>query len=441
MGGVSGTLETYTIESLDHEGRGIARRDGKAVFIEGALTGETVTANVYRKKPSFENARVEDILRASSQRVTPRCVNFGVCGGCSMQHLNPAAQVAAKQRVLEDNLWHIGKVRAGHMLSPIHGPSWGYRRKARMTARYVLKKGGSLIGFHERGSSFVADMTTCEVLPPAVARLLQPLRHLVNQLSIRERMPQVELACGETANVLVFRVLVTPSAEDMALFKAFAEMNAVHVYLQPKGPDTAYPLWPATPADLYYTLPEYGVKMPFFPTEFTQVNHDINRVLVHRALSLLAPREGERVADMFCGLGNFSLPIASLGVRVMGIEGSAGLLKRAAENAALNGLADRIEYRAMDLFKINAESFAALGAFDRMLIDPPRDGAAELVKSLGAAPPARIVYVSCNPSTLARDAEILVHAHGYTLGAAGVINMFPHTAHVESIAVFNRTSQ
>ena len=431
-------METYYIESLDHEGRGIARRDGKTIFIEGAVTGETVTASVYRKKPSYENANVQRILRESSQRVTPQCVNFGRCGGCSLQHLNAPAQVAAKQRVLEDNLRHIGKVTAGQMLSPIHGPTWGYRRRARMTARYVIKKGGSLIGFHEKKSSFVADMTSCEVLPAHISKLLLPLRELVGALSIRERMPQIEVACGDAADVLVFRVLEPPTDADKALLQAFAESHSVHVYLQSKGPETAQPLWPQEPADLYYTLPEFNVKMPFFPTEFTQVNHEVNRVLVHRALMLLAPQAGERVADMFCGIGNFSLPIARSGAQVTGIEGSASLVKRAAENAAYNGLSESVAYRVMNLFEINADAFSALGAFDRMLIDPPRDGAAELVKSLVAAPPRRIVYVSCNPSTLARDAAVLVHEQGYTLSAAGVVNMFPHTAHVESIAVFDR---
>ena len=431
-------METYKIESLDHEGRGIARRDGKTIFIEGALTGETVTASVYRKKPSYENANVQRILRESSQRVTPQCVNFGRCGGCSLQHLNAPAQVAAKQRVLEDNLRHIGKVTVGQMLSPIHGPSWGYRRRARMTARYVIKKGGSLIGFHEKKSSFVADMTSCEVLPAHIAKLLPLLRELVGGLSIRERMPQIEVACGDVADVLVFRVLEPPTDADQALLKLFAETQGVHVYLQSKGPETAQPLWPPQPADLYYTLPEFGIKMPFFPTEFTQVNHEVNRVLVHRALMLLAPQAGERVADMFCGIGNFSLPIARSGAQVLGIEGSASLVKRAADNAEYNGLSQSVAYRAMNLFEINADAFAALGAFERMLIDPPRDGAAELVKSLVAAPPRRIVYVSCNPSTLARDASMLVHEQGYTLSAAGVVNMFPHTAHVESIAVFDR---
>ncbi len=434
-------MQTYEIESLDQEGRGIARRDGKTIFIAGALTGEVVTASVYRKRPSYEQANVQSVLHASSQRVTPQCINFGNCGGCSLQHLDARTQVAAKQRVLEDNLWHIGKVRAEHMLPPIHGPSWGYRRRARMTARYVIKKGGSLIGFHEKRSSFVADMQSCEVLPPHISRLLPLLRELVGGLSIRERLPQIEVACGDSADVLVLRVLDAPSDADKVLLRAFADAQGVHLYLQPKGPETAYPFWPEAPADLYYTLPEFGIRMPFFPTEFTQVNHEVNKVLVHRAVMLLAPRAGERIADMFCGIGNFSLPIARSGAHVTGVEGSASLVGRAGENAAYNGLSGRAAYRTMNLFEINADSFAALsapGRFDRMLIDPPRDGAAELVKSLVAAPPARIVYVSCNPATLARDASILVHEQGYRLSAAGVVNMFPHTAHVESIAVFDQ---
>ncbi len=434
-------MHEYQIESLDQEGRGIARRDGKTIFIEGALPGETVTVNIYRKKPNYEIGFVERVITQSSQRVTPQCVNFGRCGGCSMQHLDARAQVAAKQRALEDALWHIGKVRAGQMLPPIHGPAWGYRHRARLTSRYVVKKGGALVGFHEKRSSFVADMTSCEVLPPRVSALLPELRTLIGALSIRERLPQIEVAIGDAADVYVLRVLDPPTPEDGVVLKTFAEQHGVHIYLQSRGPETAVPFWPEAPADLYYALPEFGVKLPFFPTEFTQVNHQINRVLVRRALGLLEPRPGERIADMFCGMGNFTLAIAASGASVLGVEGSASLLKRAGENAAVNGLAARIDYRAMDLFKIDAVVLASLGKFDRMLIDPPRDGAVELVKSigsLGADMPSRIVYVSCSPGTLARDAEILVHQHGYTFSAAGVVNMFPHTAHVESIACFDR---
>lgn len=426
------------IESLDQEGRGVARHEGKIIFVDGALPGEVVEASPYRRKPSFELATLNQVLKPSALRVQPRCAFFGICGGCSLQHLDARAQVAAKQRVLEDDLWHIGKVEPEEILPAIHGSPWGYRRRARFTARYVARKGGVLVGFHEKRGSYVADMTSCEVMPEHISALLVPLREVLGRLSIRSRMPQVEVALGDALAVLVLRILEPLSAGDETLLRAFADRHAVQLYLQPRGPDSAYPFHPAAGPDLYYTLPEFDLKIRFSPTEFTQVNHDINRVLVRRALTLLAPQPGERIADFFCGIGNFSLPIARCGAAVVGVEGGAGLVRRAAENAAENGLADAARFLAMDLFKIDAATLAALGRFDRMLIDPPRDGAAELVKALDADAPARIVYVSCNPATLARDASILVHVKNYRLRAAGVINMFPHTAHVESIAVFER---
>lgn len=431
-------MQRLHIESLDQEGRGIARRDGKTIFIEGALLGESVTANIYRKKPNYEIGSAVQIFDESSQRVTPHCQFFGRCGGCSMQHLDARAQVAAKQRVLEDSLWHLARLRPEQLLPAVYGPAWDYRRRARLTVRHVVKKGGVLVGFHEKRSSYVADMTACEVLPDAISGLLSPLRRLVGQLSIRDRLPQIEVAVGDTVTVLVARVLEPPSESDKEALRAFAREHQVHWYLQPKGPDTAQPFFPEQAADLYYALPEFDIRMDFRPTEFTQVNHDINRVLVRRAMRLLDPQPGERIADMFCGLGNFSLPIARSGAQVLGIEGSASLVARAGENAAANGLTAVTDFSSMDLFGIDAEALAALGKFDRMLIDPPRDGAMALVKALGVDAPQRIVYVSCNPATLARDASILVHERGYSLSAAGVVNMFPHTAHVESIAVFDR---
>ena len=430
---------TLDIESLDHEGRGVAHHDGKVVFVDGALPGETATAAVYRKKPSFELARMDRLLRESPTRTQPGCVWFGLCGGCSLQHADIRLQVAAKQRVLEDNLRHIGKVAAGTILSPIQGPTWGYRRRARLTVRHVAKKGGVLVGFHEKKSSYVADMTSCAVLPPHVSALLPALRQLVGSLSIYQRVPQIEVAVGDTVTVLVFRVLEPLTAADQAVLRSFADAHGVHVYLQTGGPDTAAPFHPAAAADLHYALPEFDVALAFSPTEFTQVNHAVNRMLVRRALRLLDPQPGERVADMFCGLGNFSLPIARSGAHVTGIEGSAALVARAAANAARNGLTAQTKFGVADLFKATPESLAALGRFDRMLIDPPRDGAIDLVKALGNDGPRRIVYVSCNPATLARDAGVLVHEGGYALTAAGIVNMFPHTAHVESIAVFDRS--
>lgn len=425
------------VESLDQEGRGVAHVDGKTVFIEGALPGERVEYSPYRRKDSFDLAQASRIHRPSFMRGAPRCAYFGLCGGCGMQHLEAVAQVAAKQRVLEENLGRIGKVRAETMLRPIYGPAWGYRQRARLSVRYVRKKGGVLVGFHERRSSFVADMERCEILPPRISALIRPLRELVDRLSIRERLPQVEVALGDAIDVLVLRILEPLSAEDEALLRAFADRWGVQLWLQPKGPDSAYPFHPPGAAELYYALPEFDVIMPFRPTEFTQVNGAVNRILVRRAVQWLDPAPGERIADMFCGLGNFSLPIARRGAEVLGMEGSPQLVRRAQANAARNGLAN-VSFVEANLFEITPQDLVRLGPFDKMLIDPPRDGAVELVKALGDAPPGRIVYVSCNPATLARDAAVLVHTKGYRLKAAGVVNMFPHTAHVESIAIFDQ---
>lgn len=426
------------IESLDHEARGITRLDGKAIFVEGALPGEEVEFSSFRKKPTYEVARVGRILRASSGRVVPRCPYFGVCGGCSMQHFDSACQVAAKQRMLETNLWHLGRLSAEQVYAPIYGPAWNYRFRARLSARMVPKKGGMLIGFHERRSSYVADMVQCPNLPCHVSALLLPLRSLVASLSIRSAMPQVEVAVGEYMTALVLRILEPLTAADEGLVREFADRHGVVFYLQPKGPASAYRFYPLDARQLSYLLPDYGIEHVFSPTEFTQVNGAINRVLVRRALALLDPQPGERIADMFCGLGNFTLPIARSGARVVGVEGSAELVRRAMENAATNGLSEQVDYGVANLFEVTPESLAALGRFDKMLIDPPREGAVELVKSLGDGAPWRIVYVSCNPATLARDAAILVHQHGYRLHGAGVVNMFPNTSHVESIALFER---
>ena len=441
-----------TIESLDQEGRGVARVDGKAIFVEGALPGERVHAATLRTKPTFETARVTSVVKANASRVTPRCPHFGVCGGCTLQHAHPSLQVAAKQRALEEALARIGRVRAERMLPPIEGPAWGYRYRARLTVRHVAKKGVVLVGFHERKSSFVADMTECHVLPKKISDLLPALRVLVGSLTIYDRLPQIELAIGERPGmeqsqgdalaldyVLVLRLLASPTPEDETKLREFADRHGIAFWTQTGGPATVVPFHPAE-SSLTYLLPEFAVVMPFAPTDFTQVNTAINRVLVRRALALLDPRPGERVADFFCGLGNFTLPIARRGAYVVGVEGSASLVQRADGNARHNGLAERVSFVAANLFTATAQSVAALGRLDRVLIDPPREGAIELVKSLPArgAPEevARIVYVSCNPATLARDAEVLVHERGYRLSAAGVVNMFPHTAHVESIALF-----
>jgi 23S rRNA (uracil1939-C5)-methyltransferase len=425
------------IDALDHEGHGIARADGKVIFVDGALPGETAEISIYRRQPRHDAANTLRILRPSATRATPGCPHYGLCGGCSLQHLEASAQVAAKQRILEEALARIGKVRPEIILPALHGPTWGYRSRARLSVKRVAKKGGALVGFHEKKSWFIVDMHTCKVLPPTIAALLLPMRELINQLGNGDRIPQIEVAVGEAHTVLVFRLLSPWNDDDAQRVRDFAARHGVHIWEQAKGPDTARPFAPSDSPLLHYRLPEFGLTLPFRPTEFTQVNTAINRALVHRAMQLLAPRAGERIGDFFCGLGNFTLPIARLGARVLGIEGSAGLVARARENALSNAL--EADFAVDNLFEMSPEKFAALGHFDKLLIDPPRDGAMELVKSLPeTGGPSRIVYVSCNPATLARDSEVLCHVKGYRLAAAGVANMFPHTAHVESIACFVR---
>ncbi|MDX9944032.1 MAG: 23S rRNA (uracil(1939)-C(5))-methyltransferase RlmD [Azonexus sp.] len=426
------------VESLDHEARGILRADGKAVFVDGALPLEKVEYASYRRKPKYELAHLVQVLKPSVARVEPACPHFGICGGCAMQHMEPSAQIAAKQRVLEDSLWHIGRVRAETILPPIHGAPWGYRHRARLGVRNIESKGGVLIGFHEWRSSYIADIHSCRVLPPQVSDLLLPLRELVAGLSIADRLPQIELAVGEHCTALVFRILLPLTAADEVAIRDFSDRHGVVIYLQPKGPDSVRRFHPLPGPPLSYTLPEFDLELEFRPTDFTQVNHAVNRVLVRRALSLLDPRPGERIADMFCGLGNFTLPIARSGANVLGVEGSPALVARGKDAARANLLSERVGFAVANLFECSESSLAALGRFDKMLVDPPREGAVALCKALGSDAPQRIVYVSCNPATLARDAAVLSAVQGYRLKAAGIVNMFPHTAHVESIALFER---
>jgi 23S rRNA (uracil1939-C5)-methyltransferase len=424
---------TLRIESLDAEGRGVARNaEGKVVFVEGALPGEEVSFELLKKKSKFEIGRLTAVHKQGNNRVAPRCPHFGVCGGCSLQHTDARTQMAAKQRWLEENLARIGKVEPETMLPIVYGEDWHYRRRARLGARFVDKKGGALVGFREKRSSYITEMRECHVLPEEISGLIPALRSLVETLSVRARMPQIEVAVGDNAAVLVFRHLDPLTAADQSLLRSFSQTRKIHVWLQPGGPETARPFEPAE-SELYYELPEFGVRLWFGPTDFTQVNHGVNRVLVARAVRLLDPQPGERVADLFCGLGNFALPLARRGAQVVGFEGSAALVERARRNAAANGLVAQFE--VMDLFRPDLAPFAP---FPKLLIDPPREGAVEIVKSLPDHWPRRIVYVSCDPATLARDAGVLVHAKGFRLSAAGVVNMFPHTAHVESIAMFDR---
>lgn len=430
---------TATIESLDQEGRGVAHVNGKTIFIDGALPNERVTYQSQHIKPSYETAKVIDILKQSNQRVTPKCPHFGLCGGCKLQHLDANAQVAAKQRLLENDLWHIGKVKPNNMLPALYGPTWGYRHKARLSVKYVEKKQRVLVGFNEKATRYVADMNSCEVLVPEVSALIAPLQSMILQLSIRDKLPQIELAVGDDkVIVLIFRMMDALTMDDEAIFKAFADAHKVQVWTQTKGPDTIKPFWPLNGAMLSYCLPEFDLRYPFKPNEFTQVNPQINQVMIRRAMQLLNPQAGEKIADFFCGIGNFTLPIARSGANVLGLEGLANLVDRANESAILNHI-NHVKFGVADLFKMTSESLLTLGKFDKWLIDPPRDGAYELVQAISNdSAPQTIVYVSCNPATLARDAGVLVNEKGYTLSAAGVINMFPHTSHVESIALFTR---
>ena len=426
------------IDSLDAEGRGVARTaEGKVVFVEGALPGEEVDFQVLRRKSSFEIGRLTRVVGGASSRQTPRCPHFGVCGGCSLQHTDARTQMAAKQRWLEESLARIGKVVPEILLPIVYGEDWHYRRRARLGARHVPKKGGAMVGFREKRSSYITDMRECHVLPRQISELITPLRALVEALSIRARLPQIEVAVGDNGAVLVIRHLDPLTSQDQSLTKEFAQRHGVSIWLQPGGPDSAHPFHPRRSdphyAELYYTLPEFGLRLEFRPTDFTQVNDGVNRILVSRAVRLLDPRPGERVADLFCGLGNFSLPLATRGAEVIGFEGSRELVERARHNAALNRLA--VQFEVADLFK---GDMSAYGPFEKLLIDPPREGAVEIVKTLPDDWPRRIVYVSCDPATLARDAGVLVHTRGFRLAAAGVVNMFPHTAHVESIALFEK---
>ncbi|HPR06150.1 MAG TPA: 23S rRNA (uracil(1939)-C(5))-methyltransferase RlmD, partial [Denitromonas sp.] len=394
-----------TIQSLDYEGRGVTRSaEGKAVFVDGALPGEEVEYSVVRRKKTYEQAEIFKVIRASAQRVTPKCAFFDKCGGCSMQHFDSNAQAAAKQRVLEDAFWHIARLKPAIIYPAVVGAPWGYRYRARIGVRHVPSKGGVLVGFHEKRSSYIADMTSCQILPPHISDMLPQMRRLIAGLSVPDRVPQIEIAVGDTETVLVFRNLVELSDDDLARLRQFSETHSVQVWLQPAGPTSAYCVHPVAAPALTYSMPEFDVTMNFRPNDFTQVNIPINRVLMRRAMLLLDPQPGERIADLFCGLGNFSLPIARSGATVIGVEGSDALVARAAENARANGLAERTEFYAANLFEATEDSMAAFGKLDKLLIDPPRDGANAVVRALGEDAPRRIVYVSCNPASLARDA-------------------------------------
>ncbi len=425
------------IESLTHEGRGLTHFDGKVVFVDGALAGERVRYRATRCQRRFDEGTVIEVLRASPERVAPRCPHFGVCGGCSLQHQDPAAQIRMKQSILADVLTRIGNVEPERWLAPLAAEPWGYRRKARIGVRWVAKKGRTLVGFRERGNSFIADLSRCEVLHPAIGERIPALAAAIDALEIRDKVPQIEIAIGNGPCVLVFRVLEPPSDADIEVLQRLAEQESFHVYLQTGGAETIRPL-PGQAVELHYDLPRHDLRLAFEPTDFTQVNLEVNRLMVDQALELLDCHADERVLDLFCGLGNFTLPLARRAGQVVGVEADAGLIERAEANARHNGIGNA-RFQVADLYgELDLQPWMH-ETYGKALLDPPRTGAIQVLDWLPRLGVERIVYVSCYPSTLARDADRLVNVLGYRMRAAGVMDMFPHTAHVESIAMFDRS--
>ncbi|OGT22362.1 MAG: 23S rRNA (uracil(1939)-C(5))-methyltransferase [Gammaproteobacteria bacterium RBG_16_57_12] len=427
---------TATIESLTHEGKGVSHIDDKVVFIDGALPGEEVMFRYTKRQRRYDEGRVDQVLRASADRVEPKCSHYGLCGGCSLMHMDPAAQIKAKQQMLLDDLRHLGKVEPEQILEPLTGPRWGYRRKARLGVKYVAKKGKVLVGFREKGAPYLADLSRCEVLHPEVGYRLEALSDVIGQLQAKDQIAQIEVAISDELTALVFRNLVALSDGDQDKLRSYASANHIHLYLQPKGPDSIFLLWPEH-SRLVYALPEYDLHLEFRPTDFTQVNMDINRRMIPRALQLLEPQPEDVVLDLFCGLGNFSLPLARQVSKVIGVEGEAGLVQRAQDNATRNAITNA-EFHVANLAGDVSVYPWLRQHYDKILLDPPRTGALEVLPQLARFAPERMVYVSCNPATLARDAGELAHKYGYRLASAGVMDMFPHTAHVESIALFIR---
>ena len=430
--------ETAEVVDLTHDGEGVVR-SGKTAFVAGALPGETVSFERVRKHRRHDEARLLEVLRPAPERVTARCAHFGVCGGCALQHFEPEAQLALKEKELRDNLARVARVEPRSWLAPLRGPVWGYRRRARLGAKYVPKKGRVVVGFRERLAPYVADVVHCDVLAAPVGALVQPLAELLGALEIRQHVPQIEVSVADNATALVLRVLRTPTEEDHARLRDFAAAHAVRLYLQSGGLDSVAELTPGA-APLNYRLPAFDLTLEFAPTDFIQVNGVVNQALVSRALELLRPRPESRVLDLYCGLGNFTLALAKSAGHVVGVEGEPGLVERARHNALRNGVSN-VEFHVGDLSKPTELPGAWLrGPYTHVLIDPPRVGAApEMLAAITRLVPERVLYVSCHPGSLARDLGILVHEHGFTLESAGVVDMFPHTAHVESMALLARS--
>jgi 23S rRNA (uracil1939-C5)-methyltransferase len=429
-------VQEADIADLAHDGRGVARVEGKAVFIEGALPQERVRFRVLKRRRHMDEAALVEVLVASPDRAAPRCAHFGICGGCTLQHLAPAAQLEAKQRQLLENLQRIGNVQPTRVLEPLRGPEWAYRRRARLGIKYVHKKGRVLAGFREREKPYIADIKRCEVLLAPLGGLPQELAALAETLTIRENMPQVEVAAGDQATALVFRVLEPPAAADLEKLAAFGAQRGLQIFVQPGGLDTVRPLRDDYPP-LQYAVDGGSVTIEFGPVDFIQVNRDINSSMVDAAMKLLQPQAHDRALDLFCGLGNFTLPLARRAGHVTGVEGDASLVSKARANASRNGIGNA-EFAVENLFEPNKFGAWANEHYDLVLLDPPRAGAAELLRGMSRWNPRRVVYISCHPGSLARDAQILAADHGFALSAAGVMDMFPHTTHVESIAVFER---
>jgi len=425
------------IESFAHDLRGVAHVDGKAVFISGALPGEEVSFAYTLIKRDFAEGKVVEVLKSSPHRIEPHCAHFSICGGCSVQHLDEGQQIAEKQNLLMEQFRRLGKVEPQAVWEPLTGPQWGYRHKARLGVKWVAKKDKMLVGFREKASAFLAEIESCPVLHPQVGERLRDLAELIASLSIKEKVPQIEVAVGDEHAALVFRVLEEPSLADLEVFRSFGQRFSFDIYLQPKGPDSIFALWPENPSLLGYDLSDAGVQFRFQPTDFTQVNVAINRKMVARVLEVLDPQPGETILDLFCGIGNFTLPLARRAGHVVGVEGGKEAVARARQNALDNGLSN-VEFHVADLTQPQENVPWANRCYDKVLLDPSRAGAMEILDYAGKWGASRIVYVSCNPSTLARDAGILVNTHGYKLVLAGVMDMFPHTAHVESIALFER---
>jgi 23S rRNA (uracil1939-C5)-methyltransferase len=428
--------EQVTIVDLSHEGRGVARVEGKAIFVDDALPGEVVEIVRVRRMRSYDEARLERVIEASPDRVSPKCVHYGMCGGCALQHMSSERQLAQKQKQLIEELARIGHVEPAQVLPPLQASTWNYRRRARLGVRWVFKKEKTLVGFRERNTSFIAELKSCVVLRPPLDTLIEPLGTMISGLSVRARLAQIEAAVADNATALVFRVLDDPTADDRDAMVAFGVQHKVDIYLQPGGYETIAPLAPDAKA-LHYRLPKFDVELQFLPSDFIQVNGELNERMTELAVDLLQVEPTHSVLDLFCGLGNFSLPLARRAARVLGLEGEAGLVERARSNAQRNGIANA-EFLATNLMAEDQDAPWTRERYDRVLIDPPRAGAREVLPIIAKCGARRVVYVSCHPGSLARDAGILVNEYGFKLRAAGIMDMFPQTAHVESIAVFER---